>query len=157
MKQKLTPQQQARADKLARMTPREWDAICKRCGVCCLTKMNMFLVDDVSGAITDSKTVYLKRCCNKFDPIAHRCTVYSSRLDGRRNCEKVTMDIILGGQLLPASCGYVEYIFGPAPYRARIDFSQVRPIAEGDFAKMSDAEIQQAVIPESILWNERGR
>ncbi|MBD5400303.1 hypothetical protein HDR61_00970 [bacterium] len=157
MKVQLTPEQQCRADKLARMTPREWDAICKRCGICCLTKIGVCLVDDMSGLIADRETAYLKQCCDKFDPIGHRCTVYQSRVDGRRNCEKVTMDIILDGELLPASCGYVEYIFGPARHPARVDFNLVRPIADGEFEKMSQDEIQQDIIPESILWNKRIR
>lgn len=156
MQAKLTPLQQSRANTLSRMTPAEWDAICKRCGVCCLNKMMVCLVDGPSARIIDKETVYLKRCCDKFDTKTRRCTVYHARL-WQSNCEKVTMDIILKGQLLPASCGYVEYIFGPAPYPACVPFNQVRSITDDEFEKLSDTEKQQAVIPESILWNERCR
>lgn len=156
MKQDLTDEQRHRADKLARMTPREWDAICKRCGICCLNKMSLCLVDGASATVTDQKTVYLKQCCEKFDTKTRCCTVYQTRL-GRPNCEKVNMDIILAGDLLPASCGYVEYIFGPAPYPARVDFTKIRPTTDDEYEKLSDTEIQQAIIPESLLWNERCR
>lgn len=156
MKHKLTNEQQRRAAQLRRMTPREWDAICKRCGVCCLEKISVYLADESSATVTDIKTAYLKRCCDKFDTKAHCCTVYQTRL-GQSGCEKVTMDVILEGKLLPASCGYVEYIFGPALYPADVDFRNIRPITDDEFQEMSDTEIQQSIIPESLLWNERCR
>lgn len=139
---------------MARMTPREWDAICKRCGICCLIKINMCMVDEASGVVSGERTAYLKQCCDKLDRETCQCTMYRARL-GRSSCKKVNMDIVLGGELLPASCGYVEYIFGPAPFPARVDFSQVRPVTEDGFSKMSMDEIDRDIIPESILWNLR--
>lgn len=154
MKLKLTPEQQRRADTLARMTSCEWDAICKRCGICCLKKIGICNIDENTGMVYDSTTLYLKSCCDKFDTKTCRCSVYKTRLN-EPNCEKVNMDIVLAGDLLPASCGYVEYIFGPAPFPARVDFKQVRPISDDDVAKMSDVELRQNMIFESVLWGRR--
>lgn len=141
----LTAEQQARADKLARISPAEWDAICKRCGICCLIKVKI-----------NTQTLYLRRCCDKFNPKTRECGVYETRL-GNSCCRKVDMDVILAGKLLPASCGYVEYIFGPAPFPARVDFSSVRPISSAQLEKISSKELLKDVISGSLSWSARRR
>ena len=151
MKTKLTPEQQKRADTLARMTPTEWDAVCKQCGICCMTKMEIpgILLDDNAGPI------YLKQCCENFDTKTCKCSIYQTRFSKNPFCEKVDMDIILEGKLLPASCGYVEYIFGPAQHPAKVDFSQVCPVPYD--IKLTTEQIIKDAIPESVLWNKYGR
>jgi len=67
------------------------------------------------------------------------------------------MDVILEGKLLPASCGYVEYIFGPAPFPANIDFEMVWPISDAEMASMTFDNVKREIIPVSVLWNWRGR
>ncbi|MBD5388866.1 hypothetical protein HDR63_01260 [bacterium] len=142
----LTPAQQARVEEMRRMTPREWDALCKGCGICCLTKV------DMGGGVT----VYLNRCCAHLDTATRRCRIYNTRLTQRRErCKKVDLDVVLAGQLVPASCGYREYIFGPAQFPARVDFTSVRPMRDGDFEKMSTADVLRHIIAGSNRWNER--
>jgi len=155
MKKILTPVQQERANRLARMTPAEWDAICKRCGICCLKKLSVD-IEDVSAKATYIETVYLKRCCSNFNTKTKRCEIYSERLNAP-NCRKVDMDVILEGKLLPASCGYVEYIFGPAPFPANIDFNTVRPIDNDKMPFMTPYDVEKEVIWPSVLWNLRQR
>lgn len=153
---KLTPEQQLRADELSRMTSDQWDAVCKRCGVCCLEKIEIHNSDVAALLGKDNATLYLKRCCDKFDMRTCRCSVYNTRL-AQPDCEKVNMDTILDGKSLPASCGYVEYIFGPAPFPAQVEFRQVRPIAPDGVEKMSATKIGQEAILESVFWNVRQR
>ena len=84
----LTPAQQARVEEMRRMTPREWDALCKGCGICCLTKV------DMGGGVT----VYLNRCCAHLDTATRRCRIYNTRLTQRRErCKKVDLDVVLAG------------------------------------------------------------
>ena len=150
MKIQLTPEQQKRADTLAQMTPSEWDAVCKQCGICCLAK-HPFCPDIESGYTT---TIYLKQCCEKFDLKTHKCSVYQSRLKVP-HCEKVDMNLILNTKTLPASCGYVEYIFGPAPFPASVDFNQVHPTPYDD--NQPEEQLYKDIIQESVLWTERHR
>ena len=156
MKVHLTPEQQKRADELAKMTPTEWDAICKKCGICCLAKVELRMSDSPDVDTNFVKTVYLNRCCEKFDSKTCRCSVYQTRLN-RNNCNKVNMDIVLDGKMVPASCGYVEYIFGPAPFPAQVDFNTVTPITDAEEENLSYDQIVKHAITNSVLWNERHR
>ena len=115
MKIQLTPEQQKRADTLAQMTPVEWDKICKKCGICCLAKIEI----NLDLPCRKTSVLYLKQCCENFDIKTKKCTVYQTRLN-KPHCEKVDMNVILNTNILPASCGYVEYIFGPAKTPAKI-------------------------------------
>ena len=145
MKTQLTPEQQKRADELSQMSPEEWDTVCKQCGVCCLSKVRIY----------NAKVAYLKRCCDKFDLKTHKCSVYKSRLDGSK-CIKINMDVILNTDLLPASCGYIEYIFGKSKYSVNPDFSIVKPIY-AEYKYESIEQFTKDVFEKSVLWNERGR
>ena len=150
MKIQLTPEQQKRADTLAQMSPSEWDAVCKQCGICCLAKVQ-FRPDENSDYV---KPVYLKQCCEKFDLKTHKCSIYQTRLTFP-HCEKVNMDIILNTEILPASCGYVEYIFASAPFSAHVDFNQVRPVPYDEDQPLE--QIKKDAIYDSVLWTERCR
>lgn len=151
IKMKLIKEQQKRVDRLSRMTPREWDAVCKRCGICCLSKLLLKCVD-VDTHKCDDRTVYLHRCCNNFDPKTRKCQIYEKRLSAD-NCEKVDIELILAGDLLPASCGYVEYVFGPAAVPASVDFNTVRPIEDEKLEVMPWDRVQREIIPDSLFWN----
>lgn len=146
----LTPEQQKCADELAHMTSAEWDTICKQCGICCLSKYPFF-PDPESNFMT---TVFLKQCCEKFDLKNCKCSVYQTRLSVP-HCEKVDMNLILNTKTLPASCGYVEYIFGPAPFPAHVDFSQVHPVPYDE--EPTAEQFEKDMIKESVLWSVRSR
>ncbi len=156
MKKKLTFAQQERVKELARLTPAEWDAICKRCGICCLRKVAICFEKDVAKYIGYNGTLYLKLCCDHFNTKTKCCNIYQTRLQAS-NCCKVDMDVILAGELLPASCGYVEYIFGPAPFPANVDFNMVRPIDNAKMARITSADAEKEIILKSFLWNLRRR
>ena len=144
--QDLTPQQQERVEQLRRMTPQEWDAICKKCGVCCLIKFS----------IVSNRVFYINRCCQCLNLKNHQCNIYNSRLQERQGlCSKVNVDDVIDGKLVPASCGYSEYIFGPAKNPVTIDWSSVRPISDDVFNSMSGMAKFLMIIPNSWKWNMR--
>lgn len=150
MKIELTPEQQKRADTLAQMSPVEWDKICKHCGICCLSKIEI----DTDIPYNKTSVFYLKQCCEHFDIITHKCSVYEKRLD-KPHCEKVDMNLILNTNSLPSSCGYIEYIFGPAKNPAQVDFSEIKSVS---YDKSQTFEkLRKNIIPESFLWNKRNR
>lgn len=147
MKVNLTPAQQQRADELARMTPAQWDAICKHCGVCCMAKQRI---------AHDMRPLYLNCCCDKFDPVTRQCKIYKTRLKNPY-CNKVDLGAVLSDDLLPASCGYVEYIFGPALFPANPDFTRVQPVPDDVLNNMPVDQVEQRMIAESVFWNIRCR
>ena len=153
MEIQLTPEQQKRADTLSHMTPKEWDSICKQCGICCLGKVGMPITDNPVSD-DDIKIIYLKHCCENFDKKTRKCSIYQTRFKNP-NCEKVDMNIILKSKILPSSCGYVEYIFGPAKVPAKVNFSKLRPVPYNEEITMD--QVVKDAIPGSFLWNERDR
>lgn len=144
--QDLTPEQQERVEQLRRMTPKQWDTICKKCGVCCLYKIQ----------IISNRVFYLDRSCQYLNLKNHKCSVYKSRHQERpEGCQKITVDDVLAGEIVPASCGYCEYIFGPAKNPVAIDWSTVRPITDWLFESTSNMEKLFMIIPKSWKWNQR--
>ncbi len=144
--QTYTPEQQAHIDELRAMTPAQWESICKGCGACCIRKMN------VGGGMV----LYSDLCCNYLNCATQRCGIYNNRFKLRGNrCGKVDLPRVLAGQDVPASCGYVEYIFGPAKFPARVDWAKITPIKDKVYDKMSETELMFHILPESIRWNQR--
>lgn len=151
-KYQLTPTQYRRVKELRRMTPTEYDAICKRCGTCCLIKLRVQFSDEWGPLGTrKNDTAYLGRCCEHLDIKSRECRMYGCRL-ARDTCCKVTINTILNDELLPASCGYVEYVFGPAQFPAKPDWSNITPISDVAVDNMTTAQAEREIIPESILW-----
>ncbi len=135
----LTPQQHQRVEELKQMSPTEWESLCKQCGICCLYK-----------APVDGQTAYLSKSCQYLNKETKQCEIYKDRLTRRgTQCEKVTLDIILDGQLTPRTCGYVEYIYGPAPEQIHLDWSIIKKHEPGIPMTPKD------IITESVLWNHR--
>ncbi len=142
----LSPDQKQRINQLRRMTPKEWDAICKKCGACCLFKI-----------IPPSNRLFYTNCsCEHMDLKSHTCRVYQDRFPVQKaDCSPVTVDAILDEEKLPSSCGYVEYVFGPAKYPVKIDWSEVRPMTAKDFEAITDDKKMYMMIPKSWKWNSR--
>lgn len=142
----LTPQQQQRADELKNMNPQQWDSVCKQCGLCCLIKVDVDL----------AKPVFCDLCCEKFDFETKKCRVYKSRIaDQHGLCEKITLDLILEDKLLPRTCGYVEYIFGPSPKNIDVDFSKIKPVSNEAAQKMDFFDAIAHILPGSSNWHVR--
>ena len=143
---KLTDEQRQRLQQLRRMTPAEWDAICKRCGVCCLIK-----IEGPAG-----RTLYLRRSCEHLNPQTRQCQIYDTRIESCcGDCLRVTPALMLRGGLLPDSCGYMEYVFGPAKHPAKVDFSTVCPISDRELDVMKYSDLRRYAITESVKWNVR--
>lgn len=127
--------------KLEKLSPTEWDKICKRCGLCCLNK-----IDD-AGHI-----YYSNYTCQHFDLKSKCCNCYRQRLKCA-NCEKLTLAHILEGRLMPDSCAYAERIFGPAKYTPTFDWQQIKNINSVSFKNAH--KITTSVISSSIYWSAR--
>lgn len=144
--QTYTPEQQQRIAELRAMTPTQWESICKGCGVCCLRKVDLGF----------GPTVYMDLCCPHLNCENQRCDIYDRRLKVRASrCKKVDMDVVLDGTLLPSSCGYREYIFGPSKYQATVDWTKVRPITDKEWMKFNATRAAQHAIVDSLAWNFR--
>ena len=84
---------------LTKMSPKEWEALCDRCGKCCLNKIE----DEYSGEI------FLTRvACRLFDDTTCRCAQYSNRHQFVSECIKLTPSTIaLHAYWLPKTCAYL--------------------------------------------------
>jgi uncharacterized cysteine cluster protein YcgN (CxxCxxCC family) len=83
---------------IARRPDRHWDALCRRCGLCCYER------DRVAGGIV----VHLDRACPRLDKASGSCTVYDRRFRSHARCSKVTLLHALFGLRMPLTCGYAR-------------------------------------------------
>lgn len=127
---------------LKNCTPKEWESICKQCGICCLHKYANIL----------GKTRYTSISCEHFDIETKKCSCYNVRLN-EDDCVKVDLDLVKARKLIPASCGYVEFLYGPAPYPAQFDFKTAKP--EFLCGNTDYLTLKRNLIPESVNWNRR--
>ena len=126
------------------MTPKEWDALCKKCGLCCLIKLS-------SGF--KNVTLYTDFCCEHLNCSTKACKIYKKRIEAEKgNCRKANLDIVLNNELLPASCAYVEYVFVAAKYPATVDFSRIQPIKDKDFDEKHIDKVLAHILTDSINW-----
>ncbi len=147
MKYNLTSEQQKKVEQLKQMSPQQWESICKRCGICCLCKIQI-------GPDKQTSNFYTNVCCDAFNPVTRQCTMYASRLTRiKQDCKKVDLDVILDGTLIPRTCGYVEYIFGPAPFKTSVNWKLVKP--ETLVKLDTPLQIMQHLILDSQNWNKR--
>ena len=142
LKYNLTPEQARRFEQLRRMSPGAYEKICKGCGLCCLCKTG-----------TDTMTLYTRLACNYLDLKTRRCKVYNQRLvHPEYECTKVTPELAVAGDLVPRTCGYVEYIFGPAT-PIEFDWSRVRSLGNLDLDNPMD--VIPNIIIDSVNWKHR--
>ncbi len=142
IKYNLTPGQAQRFKQLQRMSPDTYEKICKGCGLCCLCKTG-----------TDAITLYTRLACNCLDLKTRRCKVYSQRLvHPEYECTKVTPELAVAGDWVPRTCGYVEYIFGPA-VPIKFDWSSVR--LQGNLDLDNPMDVIPNMIMDSVNWKRR--
>lgn len=135
---------------LRNCTPQQWDAVCKRCGICCLNKLDAYEAFGIRGV------VYTHCACQHLNVCSRLCNVYNDRLKTAGNqCKKVDLDIVLQGRLLPDSCGYREFIYGPARVPAQIDWSRVENVSNTDNADVW--YMVSRIIPGSYMWGGHNR
>ncbi len=86
----------------------EWEALCDRCGKCCLIKLE----DEDTGEIA-----FTTLACKLFDSEKCQCSNYAYRHDHVSDCLTLNMDSIAGAEYwLPRSCAYVlRYHDQPLP------------------------------------------
>ncbi len=79
-----------------------WDALCKRCGLCCYERSR------VGGGVR----IDLTRPCSYLDIRTKQCTVYDRRFASGAPCSKVNILHAKFGRVMPLTCGYVEHYRG---------------------------------------------
>ena len=86
-------------------TSNEWEAICSRCGKCCLLKLE----DEDTGDI-----YYTNVVCRYFDEENMCCTIYDKRCEMVPGCVKLTPENVDKISWMPKTCAYRE-IFEKSP------------------------------------------
>lgn len=79
------------------MSPKEWEALCDGCGICCLYK-----IED-----KDSGEVHLTHvACRFLDEVTCVCKLYNNRKKVMPTCIKLTPDNVASLDWLPDTCAY---------------------------------------------------
>lgn len=90
---------------LADLSSQEWEALCDRCGICCLYKIE----DEDSGKI------YLTNvACRFLDEMTCTCKLYENRKKAMPTCIKLTPENIVDLEWLPDTCAYRLILEGKA-------------------------------------------
>ena len=83
---------------LAKMSPKEWEALCDGCGKCCLNKLE----DEDSGEVALTRVA-----CRLLDDESCRCAHYESRHHFVPDCLVLRHDNLdLHAYWLPQTCAY---------------------------------------------------
>jgi len=82
---------------LLALSPEEWEALCDRCGRCCLVKLE----DEDTGELH-----YTNVACRYLDIDACRCTDYANRATINPRCMVLSPDHLNVLALMPGSCAY---------------------------------------------------
>jgi len=92
---------------LTAMTPTQWEALCDRCGKCCLEKLQ----EVVSGQI-----FYTNVGCQLLDPETGTCLNYAHRSRLVHDCIELSPASVANPRWLPATCAYRLLVEGrPLP------------------------------------------
>jgi len=78
-------------------TKEEWEKICRRCGKCCLIKLE----DEDSGEL-----YYTNVICRYFDEEKMCCSVYDKRCELVPTCLKLSPDNVDKLAWMPKTCAY---------------------------------------------------
>ena len=82
--------------KLSELTDKEWEAVCDKCGKCCLVKIGMWRIR------------FTKIACPLLDVCSGRCKDYAKRWDTVPDCIKLTpQNIKKCKKWLPKTCAYL--------------------------------------------------
>lgn len=95
--------------KLEEMTEEEWEAVCNRCGKCCLLKLQDEETDEI---------YYTDIVCQYFDSTSCDCTCYEQRCKLVPECLKLTKDNVDKISWMPKSCAY-RCLFEGRPHPER--------------------------------------
>lgn len=84
---------------MERYTKEQWENICRRCGKCCLVKLE----DEQTGDI-----YYTDVVCRYFDEEKMACSVYDKRCILVPTCLKLSPDNVDKLAWMPKTCAYRE-------------------------------------------------
>ena len=84
---------------MKKYTQEEWENICRRCGKCCLIKLE----DETTGEV-----YYTNVICRYFDEEHMCCSVYDKRSELVSGCLKLTPENVDKLPWMPKSCAYRE-------------------------------------------------
>ena len=82
--------------KLEELTPPEWEALCDRCGLCCLIKLR----DEYD------EVAYTDVACKLLNTKNAQCSDYAHRFDSVPDCLTLSMELLKRVDWLPQSCAY---------------------------------------------------
>lgn len=125
-----------RLEYMSRLSPDDWDKICRGCGLCCLNKYYR----------EDGKIEYASVACKNLDTQTRKCKCYEARLC-RGACHKVDLALVRDARVLPASCAYVEILYGDADIKPDVNWEEV--VSE---SSISPIKAQKRIIPGSENW-----
>ncbi len=94
-----------KTSRLRDLTADQWEALCDRCGLCCLEK----LTDQRTG-----KVFYTAVPCRLLDTHRGTCRDYHRRTTLVPSCERLCADTIETCRWLPHSCAYRRLVEGRA-------------------------------------------
>lgn len=83
--------------KLQDLSQEEWEGICRRCGKCCLIKLE----DEDTGQICYTNVV-----CRYFDEEKCACSIYDKRCEIVPECLKLNKENVQNISWMPQSCAY---------------------------------------------------
>lgn len=126
---------------LHEMTPAEWEALCSRCGICCLNRFR----DGKTG-----KVFFTRIACRFLNLDRCICTVYGKPFHTMPSCGKITAGNVHKLRWLPATCGYRSVAEGR-------DLQWWHPLISGDPDTVHEAGVSirnKAVSERSIALRE---
>jgi uncharacterized cysteine cluster protein YcgN (CxxCxxCC family) len=121
-------------NRLNALTAAQWEALCDRCGRCCLEK----LTDPKTG-----KVFYTSVPCRLLDVRRGVCRAYHDRTRIVPDCQQLTPSIVTACRWLPSSCAYRRLAEGrPLP--------KWHPLVTGDPASVQRAGMAVSRLPVGI-------
>ncbi|MBN2645344.1 MAG: hypothetical protein JXR59_07720 [Desulfuromonadaceae bacterium] len=82
------------------LTTEQWEALCKRCGLCCFEKIRL----------PNGRVLTTPIPCRFLDLHSRSCRVYSKRFEVGENCQKLTPELVASVDWLPEECAYVQHL-----------------------------------------------
>lgn len=122
---------------LSSISPDEWEAICQRCGRCCLLKLQ----DDETDEI-----YYTNVICRYYDTEKNLCTVYDKRCELVPECLKLTPQNVDKIAWMPKACAY-RRLFDKNYKPQALQPLQGRVVSE---ALVAESELEDHITDEEI-------
>ena len=101
----------------------EWESICRRCGKCCLIKLE----DEDTGEV-----YYTNVICRYFDEEKMCCSVYDKRCELVPTCLKLSPDNVDKLSWMPKTCAYRELFENKQPIKTTVKGRVISETAVND-------------------------